>query len=114
MSDAPKMPTSRGQQALLATLGHTVMVTGNGRKKENTQNMSNTKQLRRVGEGVLPPESCTASGISRRDAPLGHQKDLVWRSDEMCLWKVENPVIAQKGREVKSSTKKPMSYSETA
>lgn len=69
MSDALKMPTSRGQ-ALLATLGHTVMVTGNGRKKENTQNVNNTKQLRRVGEGVLPQESCTASGISRRGEML--------------------------------------------
>lgn len=107
---APNMSTTRGQ-ALLAALGHTVIVTGN---KENTQNMNNTRESRRVREGSLLPKSCASSKASRRDktVPLGHWKVMAWRV--VCLQKVECPVIAQNDGEVKPGTKKLIPYSARA
>lgn len=64
--------STRGK-ALLAAFGlhKEVVITEKG-KKEDTQNMSNTKQPRRVGGGILPPRSCASSrsSIIKETVPL--------------------------------------------
>jgi hypothetical protein len=78
--------------------------------------MSNTKQPRRVGKGHPPAgKLCRVRDKQkRRAAPLGASKDSGLEKQWDVFVEVKSPVITQKGREVKSSTRKLMPNSETA